>query len=247
MAQTWARASDHYLREAGITSTSKRIYGTTLKAVGAALPSCSHLPCLTSGSLHEALEVAYGSAMPATWNRMLSTVRSFLTWAADHYVVPSTLADQLPRRRHVRSRQAPSPDVLSFCFDDTLPVRDRALWCLVYDTRLAAQSCLELDIEVVDLSRHRVTLASGYAYWRQFTSRLLVPVIAGRASGPLFVSGRTRTGSRLSYRRAAESCRLYTGLSLGDFRRAGEEALKQMGTPIEVIRSRGTNLRGAQP
>lgn len=240
---TWSGAARRYLDESGLTETSKRIYGTTLKAVGVALPTCNHLSCLTPQSLDEALATAYGSAMPATWNRVVSTIRSFLTWAETSYPVPGGLTESLPPRRVVEARSAPSPDVLAFCFDTALPIRDRALWCLVYDTRLTGQTCLELDVEAVDLLQHRVLLPSGYAYWRQFTSRLLLEVMGSRTSGPLFLSGRTSVTARLSYRRAAEACRVYTGLSLGDFRRAGEEALKQMGTPIEVIRSRG-NGRG---
>jgi len=103
-----------------------------------------------------------------------------------------------------------------------LPVslREHAFWRLLHDSGAGAAQVLALDADHLDLQRHRTRArprdwpGAGIA-WQEATSQVLRWLLAGRTSGPVFVTGRRAqarsadlclvTGqARMSYRRAAE-------------------------------------------
>jgi integrase/recombinase XerD len=107
-----------------------------------------------------------------------------------------------------------------------LPVglREHAFWRLLADSGAGAARVLALDVGHLDLQRHRTRARPGDGpgaglAWQEATSRVLCWLLAGRASGPVFVTGRRAPASdgyltadrcpvtgraRMSYRRAAE-------------------------------------------
>lgn len=101
-------------------------------------------------------------------------------------------------------------------------LRERVLWTMLYETAARADELLKLDVPDLDTSNRcaRVTRKGGtvdVVAWQTGTAQLLPRMLAGRRTGPLFLTGRrakphvavadTDPGSargRLSYRRAAE-------------------------------------------
>jgi integrase/recombinase XerD len=109
-----------------------------------------------------------------------------------------------------------------------VPLRDKTLWRLLYETAARAEEILGLDIEDLELpgKRARVIFKGGmteWVHWQTGAALLLPRLLAGRRRGPVFLASRKParavatadlcpvTGrARLSYRRAAELFELST-------------------------------------
>jgi hypothetical protein len=192
----------------------------------------------TSGRLRGALADRARRADARTVNRELSALRSAVGWWLEAGWVR---ADPTAGLRHR------PPDALAAPLDAAqvdallrLPVslREHAFWRLVYDAGAGAAAVLALDAGHLDLQRHRTRPGAGGwpaaggwpgaadrqgagIAWGAATSQVLCWLLAGRTSGPVFVTGRrapARAGdrwpvtgqARMSYRRAAE---LFTALT----------------------------------
>lgn len=101
-------------------------------------------------------------------------------------------------------------------------LRDKTLWRLLYESAARADEVLCLNVEDLFTAdkRGRITAkggASEWIHWQSGAAQLLPRVIAGRSSGPLFLTERrapagtptldvcpTTGRARLSYRRAEE-------------------------------------------
>jgi len=110
-----------------------------------------------------------------------------------------------------------------------IALRERTLWCLLYESAARTSEVLELDAEDLDLRNRRARVrrkggAADVIVWRTGTARLLPRLLAGRRTGPVFTTARRArvelppadidAGSgkaRLSYRRAAELFEAATG------------------------------------
>jgi len=84
---------------------------------------------------------------------------------------------------------------------EDVPVREKCLWRLLYETAARAQEVLSLNVEDVDLGnkRARTTSKGGDTEWLHFQSgsaRLLPRIIAGRQTGPLFLADRRPAPAR---------------------------------------------------
>lgn len=171
-------------------------------------------------------------ASPATWNRNLACVRSACAhWRAQHWISGDPTdglarAKVAPHRARSRSRTA----IADLLTRPDLPLRERTLWALLYESAARAQEVLLLDITDLDRpNRRAVVCRKGGAVdeitWQTRTARLLARHLSGRTRGPVFLTDRAArvqlavgdldpdTGrARLSYRRAAE---LFTSPAAG--------------------------------
>jgi integrase len=241
----YAVAVDEYLGEAALGEASRRVYrisltGWTWALVGKPIPEAAArrgavppvvpLALLddpaTSGRLRGALAERARRADARTVNRELSALRSAVGWWLEAGWVR---ADPTAGLRHR------PPDGLAAPLDAAqvdallrLPVslREHAFWRLLYDAGAGAAAVLALDVGQLDLQRHRTRPGAGGGLgagigWEAATSQVLCWLLAGRTSGPVFVTGRrapARAGdrwpvtgqARMSYRRAAE---LFTTLT----------------------------------
>lgn len=245
VAPNWGRSVEEFLDDSPLSSGSRRVYAATLRAFGDCLQVCSHLCCLTPERFGEAFIRVSDGGQPATVNRARSTLRTFLRWCESRNLPldAQTLAAALPPRRpDYRPRLEPDPNILAHCFDSALPLRDRTLWCLVFDTSLRAADLLALDVDNFDLSRHLIRVGASTVEWQRFSTGLIEQLLATRLTGPAFAVSHGPIGlpdyTRLSYRRAAEACRYYTGRCLKDFRAAGITHLARVGVPEPLLRTR---------
>jgi len=266
---SWADATESFLRR-DLAPGTRRVYGLTLSAVGGNLDS-PRLAEITSADLGRAVGSAYPTASPATWNRVVATLRSFTAYGMRQGWMSHEVTQGLERRRvaedHTRSMPHEELDRLFARRDVSL--RDRCLWRLLYETGARANEVLNLNIEDVDLDAKRAyTVRKGgdrdVLHFQTGSARLLPKVIDGRTSGPLFLSETVPAGSRapaasdrdpvtgrarLSYRRAAEIFSAAApGRTLHQLRHSAITHLAEAGVPLPLLmaKSRHASLRTLQ-
>ena len=208
----------------------------------------------------------WGVASAATWNRNLAALRSACAyWWIEHWITTDPTAGLArakvaPHRARARSRTAIA-DLLARA---DLPLRERALWALLYESGARAREALGLDITDLDRPNRRASVrrlggAVDEITWQTRTARLLARYLTGRTRGPVFLTERAArvplavadlapdTGrARLSYRRAAE---LFTqasgGWTLHDLRHSAltHAAEDGMPTPMLMTKSGHASIR----
>ncbi|GAA3515407.1 integrase [Streptosporangium album] len=142
------------------------------------------------------------AAAAATWNRHLSALCSFTTWAQRHELLATNPARRLERRKPARrgDRAIPRARLETLFTDPAHALRERLLWRLLYDTAARAEEILTLNVEDLDLEfrRARVVSKGGaieYVHWATPTARLLPRLLAGRTTGPVFLADRRAPAS----------------------------------------------------
>jgi len=83
-----------------------------------------------------AVAAAWGGRAPATWNRHVATVRSFLGFCRRRRWLGDDLASDLERRPEPvdRTKAIPLPELERLWRRDTIGVRDKTLWRFLYET-----------------------------------------------------------------------------------------------------------------
>ena len=266
---TWEQATDAFLRR-DLAPGTRRVYRLTLDAVGAQLGGKA-LVGVTAADLALAVGAAYPHSSPATWNRVVATLRSFWAFAIRQGWTKADAVTALERRRVVEDHdRALSREYLDRLFTRRdVSLRDRCLWRLLYETGARASEVLNLNIEDLDLDTRRArTIRKGgdldVLHFQTGSARLLPKVIAGRTKGPVFLSDRPSSPSRapaltdrdpstgrarLSYRRAAEIFSKATdGTTLHQLRHSAITHLAEAGVPLPLLmaKSRHASLRTLQ-
>ncbi|GII78677.1 hypothetical protein Sru01_36590 [Sphaerisporangium rufum] len=168
--------------------------------------------------LRDALERRAAGADPRTVGRELSILRGAVTWWRTNGWITG---DPLHRLRPpAAAAAAPAavlgPEHLKAIFRLPAGLREQACWRLVHETAAPIERLLALDVDDLDLVRRRIR-AEPAVRWGAGAGRLLPLLVAGRASGPVFLTERRAAAGtpardrcpvtgrgRLSYRRAAE-------------------------------------------
>ena len=182
-----------------------------------------------ASALEAAFTAAFGQLAPATRARHLSALRSALAWWTEAgWVTADPTARWARPKVPVDTTRALTRAQVAAIWKLDVPLRDQALWRMLYETAARAEEILGLDIPGLDLpsKRGRVISKGGttdWVHWQTGTAMLLPRLLAGRREGPVFLTSRkpghavasgdlcpvTRR-ARLSYRRAAESFELAT-------------------------------------
>jgi integrase/recombinase XerD len=199
-----------------------------------------------ASALQAAFTSAFGGLAPATRARHLSALRSALAWwAGAGWLDGDPTAGWARPKIPVDTTRALTRAQVAAIWRLDVPLRDKALWRMLYETAARAEEILGLDVPDLDLpsKRGRVISKGGttdWVHWQTGTAMLLPRLLAGRREGPVFLTARkpgraVSTGdlcpvtgrARLSYRRAAESFELATpslGQPRSHRRGAGEAA-----------------------
>ena len=158
-------------------------------------------------------------------------VGAFASWCGERWPLAGDLLVGVgPRRRWADNTRA----VLYGDLEDLwrrrdVPLREKTLWRMLYETAARASEVLALDVGDLDRARRRARIRSkggsvDMVVWAASTARLLGRYLAGRDAGPLFLTRwRTRTApaardvyeptgqARLSYRTAAAEFGRHSG------------------------------------
>src|SRR5215218_9079171 len=193
-------AVDAFLSQPDLSAQTRRSYRLTLAALAAALDAAGAEP--TAAAIEAAARLRWGTVAPATWNRHAATVRSFLGYAARHGLLPG-LAVELDRRREPadRTRALPKAALERLFSRRDVALRDKTLWRLLYETAARANEALALDVDDVDLPNRRAAIRgkngeTDYLHWQTGTGHLLSRLVAGRSSGPVFLTARRASPGR---------------------------------------------------
>ena len=202
---------------------------------------------------------------PATWNTRRVALQAFAAWCGDRWpLTGDPLAEVPPRRRVDNTRAIPIEDLEELWRRRTVPLREKTLWRMLYETAARASEVLALDVEDLDRPRRRARIRSkggsvDMVVWAAPTARLLGRYLADRSGGPLFLTRhRSRTAparrdlyaatgqARLSYRTAAAEFRRHSGAwTLHQLRHSSLTHLAEAGASAVMLqaKSRHRDLR----
>jgi integrase len=269
--QTLAAATAAFLAQSSLARSTHRSYDQTLTRLVGELGSDRLLSTLTMEAVTVAVTITWGGRAPATWNRQVATVRSFLGFCRRRRWLVEDLTVDLERRPEPadRTKAIPLPELERLWHREDIGVREKALWRLLYETAARASEALAINVEDLELDNKRVRVHSkgGDIDWLHFqtgSARLLPRLIGGRTRGPLFLADRRpvparapatvdrcpETGrGRLSYRRAEALFREASGgWTLHQLRHSALTHLAEQNVslPLLMAKSRHTSLRSLQ-
>jgi integrase/recombinase XerD len=242
----YAVAVDRYLDAAQISPASRRVYRVALETwgwllVGKTPPTGrsrrnAAVPMLPLAQLEgesagqrvlEALDRRALMVGARTWEREASILRNAAHWwAARTWISPHT-EDALKRRPHptpptTTPAEASSPIDVRALFALQAPLREQALWHLVYESAAPVGHLLALDVSDLDLAARRTRRQArprraDRIGWGGESAHLLRLLTIGRTTGPVFLTER-RGGPRVA---TGDRCP-YTGRARLSARRAAE-------------------------
>ncbi len=193
-------AVDRFLASARCRNlTTRRSYGGTLDRIAEQLGAGRPLREVTGDELGQTLAQMWGNAAASTWNQRRAAVSSFLAWCAKNGypapVLPAGVERQPEQRDETRSVDRAAVERLLTRRD--IPLREKTLWRMLYETAARANEILGLNIEDLELDARRARIlakggATEYVYWASGTAHLLPRLIRGREAGPVFLSERRR-------------------------------------------------------
>lgn len=289
----YAVAVDRYLAGAHISPASQRVYRVTLATWGWLLIGClpptgtarrgapSPVVALSRLDGDAATEIVREAVRRRTlmdvdrrtYEREVSILRNAAHWwAARGWIGPQ--AEQALKGR-IASRDSEDAAPMSPAidpaqvFDLRVPLREQALWRLIYETTSPAEHLLALDVSDLDLGLRRIRRKGSTPRqvdriaWGDRSAELLPLLTIGRTNGPLFLTERRATAraaeadrcpysgrARLSMRRAAELFRAATsetdprgvGWNLRDLRLAGKR--DRAGAATAAATASASGVRG---
>jgi integrase len=185
---------------------TQRAYGNVLDRIAERIGGDRQLAQVSESAVAAALDELWGSTAPATWNQRRAAVGSWLHWCAtvQRWAAPALPPSAERRRENADSTQAVDRAVIDrLCRRSDVPVRERALWRLLYESSSRASAVLALNVEDLDMAnrRARIIAKGGDTVWIAWgidAARLLARLIAGRTGGPVFVSERRPGPARLA-------------------------------------------------
>ncbi|MBF8193049.1 site-specific integrase [Nonomuraea sp. K274] len=273
---TLAEAADAFLATSRTANpNTHRAYASAIDRVTALLGRERPLAEVADAEIGTVLAELWGASAPATWNRNRAAIASWLAWchAKKHWAAPSVPADAERRKESAdETRAVAKTTIHRLPSRRDIPLRERALWRMLYETAARASEILALNVEDLDLEHRRAPVRSKggaveWVYWDSGTAHLLprllrLPDGTSRTHGPLFLSERRpvparrpaaadicpRTGrARLGYDRARVLLEKYAGLDLHQLRHSAATHLGEAEVPLQLImgKTRHKNPRTA--
>ncbi len=120
-----------------------------------------------------ALRRLWGNRAPATWTCNRAAVVSWLTWCADRkrWPAPQLPGDAERRKEHSdQTRALPRARIERLLSRRDIPLREKTLWRMLYETAARASEILALNVEDLDLEQRRAPIRSNggdteFVYW----------------------------------------------------------------------------------
>ena len=207
---TLAEAAEEFLSSPRVASpNTRRAYSGVLDRLTADLGPARRLADVPGDEIARALGRLWGECAPATWNRNRAAVVSWLNWCTTRkrWPAPRLPGDAERRKEHSdRTRVLPRGRVERLLARRDIPLREKTLWRMLYETAARASEILALNVEDLDLEQRRAPVRSKggdteFVYWDTGTAHLLprllrLPDGTSRTSGPLFLATRRPVPAR---------------------------------------------------
>lgn len=221
-------AFEQFLESSAFARRTRESYTEDLAPL---LALCGQAPVLVleASAIHSFLARQEALA-PATYNRRLAALRSFVRWLrAQGWHIEDVLEQVERKPEGTRTPRALDAQRVESVLRQITDPRDRALFWLIYDGGLRCQEALAIDIEDISWPDRSIPIhGKGDRPREMFFSRAVGTLLdkyltmrGGPTSGPLFVTQRkarlprradlTADGyARLSYRQADTLWKQYT-------------------------------------
>ena len=231
--------------------------------LAAELDPARRLAEVSDREIADALETLWGDAAASTWNRNRAAVGSWLSWceSTKRWTAPALASDCERRAEHAdHTSDLPKRSIDRQLSRRDIPLRERTLWRMLYETAARASEILALNVEQLDLSNRRAPVRSKggqteSVHWGTGTAHLLprllrLPDGTSRTNGPVFLAERNpvparqppprdicpHTGRpRLGYDRARVLLHRYTGWRLHQLRHSAATHLGEKKVPLQLI------------
>jgi integrase/recombinase XerC/integrase/recombinase XerD len=216
----------------------------------------------------------WGERSAATWNQNRSALKSLEGWwnagvrrsPGQGWGIPDPFVRIGPRDVPERRDRALTVDQVRRLLDDTkVPIRERALWAVMYESAARVHEVLALNVQDVDLPNHRARVqrkggGADTIIWQRQGAMLLSRYLKGRRTGPLFTTDRAarsdlgltdadlddRGRARLSYDAAEEIFKRWSGgCTLHQLRHSSlsHDAERGTGAPMLQAKSGHKDIR----
>ncbi|MEV5561195.1 site-specific integrase [Nonomuraea wenchangensis] len=209
-------------------ANTRRAYAIALRALAAELGGDAPLTALEGEAGADRLAgwftARWGGAAAATFNARLDALGSAGAWWRDQEWLTGDPLRRIRRRARTpdRTKALDRAQIETLLTRQSLPLRERTLFRLLYESAARAEEVLALDAGELDLRNRRAKVrrkggAVDVIVWRTPAARLLPRLLEGRRAGPVFLTDRRARvplppvdvdgdsgRARLSYRRAAE-------------------------------------------
>jgi integrase len=257
-------AADAFLSSARCeNANTRRAYAGVIDKLAAELDGGRELADIADDEIAAVLTALWATTAESTWNRNRAAVNAWLTWCRDHrrWPAPELPASCERRKEHVDATRDLSKAAIERQLSRRdLPLREKTLWRMLYETAARTNEILALDIEQLDLDNRRAPIRSKggeteWVYWGTGTAHLLprllrLPDGSSRSTGPLFLAGRKpvparrpsprdicpHTGrARLGYDRARILLKSLTGWHLHQLRHSAATHLGDQKVPLQLI------------
>ena len=264
---TVGTAVDNYLDGVELALTTRRVYTASLTGLAGGLGPDTRLGEVDAATVGGWFRRRYDGVSPATWNRELATLRSAIRWWRAQGWLAENPTGGLARRREVPDRtRALTYRQVETLWRRDVPLREKTLWRLLYETAARTGEILALDVADLDVANKRAKVrskggATEWVFWQTGTAQLLPRLLAGRGVGPVFLADRAPTRAvatvdldpatgraRLSYRRAAAAFTATTGWTLHQLRHSALTHAAEDGDSLVMLlaRSRHTSVRSLE-
>ena len=243
-------------------ANTRRAYAGVIDKLAAELGGGRELADISDDEIAAVLKALWARAAESTWNRNRAAANAWLSWCRDRqgWPAPAVAAICERRKEHVDATKDLSKAAIERQLSRRdLPLREKTLWRMLYETAARANEILALDIEQLDLDNRRAPIRSKggeieWIYWGTGTAHLLprllrLPDGSSRCNGPLFLAGRKpvparrpaprdicpQTGrARLGYDRARILLMRLTGWHLHQLRHSAATHLGDQKVPLQL-------------
>lgn len=218
-------------------ANTRRAYAITMDRLVADFGADTNVALLDADRVAGWFTFVWGARSAPTFTARLAALGSACAyWRDQEWLGGDPLVRLRPRPTPPDHSKALTQPQIAAVLALDVPLRERVLWQLLYETAARAEEVLLLDVGDLDMpNRCAVVTRKGGArdviVWQTGTARLLPRLLAGRRVGPVFLTDRKAKPSvalldvdagtgraRLSYRRAAELFETHTGdLDRGPF------------------------------
>ena len=244
-------------------ANTRRAYAGVIDKLAAELGAGRELTDISDDEIAAVLNALWATAKESTWNRNRAAMNAWLSWCRDHrrWLAPTVPVSCERRKEHVDATKDLSKAAIERQLSRRdVPLREKTLWRMLYETAARASEILALDVEQLDLDNRRAPIRSKggdieWVYWATGTAHLLprllrLPDGSSRSNGPLFLAGRKpvparrpaprdicpHTGRpRLGYDRARILLKNLTGWHLHQLRHSAATHLGDHKVPLQLI------------